>query len=176
MLKTQKLFLIAIALGLLTSPAIFAGEKIKALIVDGQNNHAVWPKSTIMMKQYLEVTGKFEVSIARSAFLWKSGREKAYLPLAGTPAGEDKPQPVTDPNFAPNFSDYHVVISNFGWKAADWPKATQETFEKYISQGGAFVSVHAADNSWPKWKAYNQMIGLGGWGGTQRKRWALRLL
>jgi hypothetical protein len=28
--------------------------QIKALIVDGQNNHAVWPKSSIMMTQYLE--------------------------------------------------------------------------------------------------------------------------
>ena len=40
-------------------------RKIKVLIVDGQNNHVVWPKSTIMMKQYLEaeracVMGKYK--------------------------------------------------------------------------------------------------------------------
>ncbi len=33
---------------LLTNPAA-AAEKLKALIVDGQNNHAIWPKSTVMM-------------------------------------------------------------------------------------------------------------------------------
>ncbi|SHN32567.1 hypothetical protein SAMN04488057_12066 [Cyclobacterium lianum] len=36
---------------------------LKALIVDGQNNHAVWPKSTIMMKQYLEETGKVTIPV-----------------------------------------------------------------------------------------------------------------
>ena len=29
-------------------------KKIKVLIVDGQSTHEVWPKATIMMKQYLE--------------------------------------------------------------------------------------------------------------------------
>jgi type 1 glutamine amidotransferase len=31
------------------------------------------------------------------------------------------------------------------------------------------VSVHAADNSWPNWPAYNRMIGLGGWGNRNEK-------
>ncbi|MDU0355103.1 ThuA domain-containing protein [Paraglaciecola aquimarina] len=26
------------------------------------------------------------------------------------------------------------------------------------------MTVHAANNSFPEWKAYNEMIGLGGWG------------
>ena len=33
------------------------------------------------------------------------------------------------------------------------------------ARGGGFVSVHAANNSFPAWPAYNRMIGLGGWGG-----------
>jgi hypothetical protein len=32
---------------------------IKVLIVDGQNNHTVWPKSTHMMKQTLEQSKRF---------------------------------------------------------------------------------------------------------------------
>src|SRR4029078_10968075 len=32
-----------------------------------------------------------------------------------------------------------------------------------------FVTVHAADNSFPEWKEYNQMIGVGGWGGRDEK-------
>ena len=59
-----------------------AEAKIKALIIDGQNNHAVWPKSTIMMKQYLEETGLFEVDVDRVRFIWKSEREAKFLPLA----------------------------------------------------------------------------------------------
>jgi len=60
-----------------------AEAKVKVLIVDGQNNHEVWPKSTIMMKQYLEETGLFEVDICRTKFTWKAERETACLPLAG---------------------------------------------------------------------------------------------
>jgi len=61
--------------------SISTEAKIKVLIVDGQNNHAVWPKSTIMMKQYLEETGLFKVDINRTQFTWKGDREKEYLPL-----------------------------------------------------------------------------------------------
>ena len=35
--------------------------------------------------------------------------------------------------------------------------------------GGGFVAVHAADNSFPKWPEYNEMIGLGGWGDRNEK-------
>lgn len=143
--------------------------KLKVLIVDGQNNHSVWPKSTIMMKQYLEETGLFEVDINRTNFTWRAEREKAYLPLAGVGETKDLKDPKTDPDFIPSFKNYDVVISNFGWKAADWPEATQKALEKYMKNGGGFVSVHAADNSFPDWEEYNKMIGLGGWGNRNEK-------
>ncbi|MDP3912250.1 MAG: ThuA domain-containing protein [Bacteroidota bacterium] len=143
--------------------------KIKVLIVDGQNNHEVWPKSTIMMKQYLEETGLFTIDIRRTQFTWKGEREKAYLPLAGVGETQDLKEPKTDPDFILSFKKYDVVISNFGWKAADWPEATQKALEKYMKAGGGFVSVHAADNSFPTWLEYNKMIGLGGWGDRNEK-------
>lgn len=146
-----------------------AEAQLKALIIDGQNNHVVWPKSTIMMKQYLEETGMFEVDIMRTQYTWKAGREKDFLPLAGVGKTEDLKDPKADPNFAPKFKNYDVVISNFGWKAADWSKKTQKALEKYMKKGGGFVSVHAADNSFPEWEEYNKMIGLGGWGDRTEK-------
>ncbi|CDF78045.1 trehalose utilisation protein ThuA-like protein [Formosa agariphila KMM 3901] len=144
------------------------GRKIKVLIVDGQNNHDVWPKSTIMMKQYLEETGKFTVDIARTHFLHKSEKYKDWLDYANVEEGEEG-QPITDPDFNPKFSKYDVIISNFGYKAAPWPEKTQKAFEEFIAKGGGFVSVHAADNSFPEWEAYNEMIGIGGWGGRTEK-------
>ncbi|MCK0144535.1 hypothetical protein MWU78_02620 [Arenibacter sp. F26102] len=54
---------------LILSLSITAQSKMKVLIVDGQNNHLVWPRSTIMMKQYLEETGLFEVNIQRTEYL-----------------------------------------------------------------------------------------------------------
>ena len=146
-----------------------ADAKMKALIIDGQNNHKVWPKSTIMMKQYLEETGLFEVEVDRTRFLWRSDREAKYLPLAGDFDSEELPNPKSDPDFKPNFKAYDVIISNFGWKAADLPEETQRALEKYMMNGGGFVSVHAADNAWPMWLEFNKMIGLGGWGGRNEK-------
>ena len=150
---------------------IFSAEagKIKVLIIDGQNNHEVWPKSTIMMKQYLEETGLFKVDVNRTFYTWKAEREKDFLPLAGVGETQNLKDPKTDPDFSPKFHKYDVVISNFGWKAADWPETTQRALEKYMKAGGGFVSVHAADNSFPEWKEYNKMIGLGGWGGRNEK-------
>jgi type 1 glutamine amidotransferase len=115
-----------------------AAERIKVLIVDGQNNHGVWPKTTEMMKSYLEQTGLFTVDVARTA-----------------PKG-------VDDSFAPEFSKFDVVLSNYN--GADWPESTQKAFEKFIEDGGGLVVVHAADNAFPDWSAYNEMIGLGGWG------------
>lgn len=139
-------------------------EKLRALIVDGQNNHKVWPKSTFMMKQMLEETGHFEVDIYRSANTWNAPPHIAAFPLNDGKVYVEG-EPKTDASFFPNFSQYDVVISNFGWKAASWPDATKLAFEHYMRDGGGFVSIHAANNSFGDWHAYNQMIGLGGWGG-----------
>lgn len=144
-------------------------NKIKALIVDGQNNHDVWPKSTIMMQQYLEETGLFEVDVYRSRYTWRAEKHQDFLPLANAGKSEEMEEPKHDPEFLPAFKKYDVVISNFGWKAANWPKKTQEALEKFVNEGGGFVSVHAADNSFPEWKEYNKMIGLGGWGDRTEK-------
>src|SRR5262249_15901790 len=38
-----------------------------------------------------------------------------------------------------------------------------------VRGGGGFVSVHAADNAFPQWREYNEMIGLGGWNDRNEK-------
>ncbi len=165
----MKLTTSLLALSLILSLPASAAEKIKALIVDGQNNHAVWPKSTVMMKQYLVNSGLFEVDVARVRLVSNYKREETWLPLAGAGETEGSDKSVPDPNFSPDFSKYKVVISNFGFGAADWPEQTKKNFEDYMKNGGGFVSVHAADNSWGNWPEYNKMIGLGGWGGRNEK-------
>jgi type 1 glutamine amidotransferase len=149
--------------------AVSAEAKLKALIVDGQGWHQAWPQTTIMMKQYLEETGLFEVDIARSAFTWKGEkRDGAWLPLAGVGPTEDLPKSKTDPNFAPDFGAYDVVINNFGNDSADWPESTQRAFETYMKNGGGLVVTHGANNAFGTWVEYNKMIGLGGWGGRNQ--------
>ncbi|MCA8998043.1 MAG: ThuA domain-containing protein [Planctomycetaceae bacterium] len=143
-------------------------DKLKALIIDGQNNHSAWPKTTVMMKSYLEETGLFTVDIARTQYTWNGNDLLEKYPLPGVET-EALPKPQTDPDFRPEFSKYDVVISNFGYNAAPWPKETRTAFVDYVKQGGGLVIVHAADNSFGDWPEYNQMIGLGGWGGRNEQ-------
>ncbi len=119
-------------------------EKIKLLIIDGQNNHGNWPQTTQMMKGYLEETGLFAVDIATTP-----------------PAGEDMQ------DFKPVFSNYKVVLLNYNGDA--WPQTTNAAFESFVKNGGGVVSVHAADNAFPEWSEFNKMIGLGGWGNRSEK-------
>ncbi len=127
----------------LACAAASAGEKLSALIVEGQNNHRVWPTTTKMMKGYLEQTGLFTVDVATT-----------------------KPNGV-DPDFKPEFSKYNVVVTNYN--GAPWPEETQKAFVDYVKGGGGLVVVHAANNAFGNWKEYNEIIGLGGWGGRNEK-------
>ena len=144
-------------------------KKIKALIIDGQNNHDQWPKITYMLKKYMEETGSFKVDVKRTAYTWKGEAYLADFSVKGANKTEAMQKPQSDPDYSPNFATYDVVICNFGWNAANWPEKTKKAFEKYINSGGGLVVFHAADNSFPKWAAYNQMIALGGWGDRTEK-------
>ena len=106
----QKIGIVSLLTALFLGAANCHAAPLKALIIDGQNNHAVWPKSTIMMRQYLEETGLFTVDIERSNYTWKGKAEAKYLPLANAGSSEDLPQPKTDPDFKPDFAKYDVVI------------------------------------------------------------------
>ena len=160
-----------------SSDETFTIKKLKALIVDGQNNHGIWPKTSMMMKEYLEQTGLFEVDIARTRYTWQGPHYNTntlkvnhiedllttYAPNKGMQT-EITEEAFGDSDFSPDFHEYDVIISNFGWLAAPWPQHTQEAFTKYMKTGGGLVIVHAANNAWGDWDEYNEMIGLGGWG------------
>ena len=148
-------------------------KRISVLIVDGQNNHAVWPKTTAMMKDYLESSGLFSVDVARTRLAWSGtvypGERdpKEIDQLNGRYASDGvswTEDPTIDPEFDPDFSKYQLIVSNFGFMAAAWPESTQQNLEKFMKAGGGLVVVHAANNSWPLWPAFNEMIGLGAWG------------
>ncbi|MCF7959043.1 MAG: ThuA domain-containing protein [Phycisphaerae bacterium] len=118
---------------------------IKTLIVDGQNNHK-WAETTPVLKTMMEACGRFKVDVSTCP-----AKDKA---MSG---------------YLPDFTPYDLVVVNDGYNAAPWPRQTQIAFEKFVSAGGGVVIYHAADNAWPKWKAYNEMIAIGGWGGRNEK-------
>jgi type 1 glutamine amidotransferase len=138
----KKLCLTAVASSVLILAAHGAAP-MKALIIDGQNNHD-WKATTPVLKKALEESGLFSVEVATA-------------PAKGPDMS----------SFKPNFAAYNVIVSNYNGEP--WSRETQEAFVKYVKSGGGFVSVHAADNSFPEWKEYNEMIGLGGWGGRNEK-------
>jgi type 1 glutamine amidotransferase len=127
----------------LPAAALAAGGKLRALIIDGQNNHKTWPETTPLLRGRLEESGLFAADVATTP-----------------PAGQD------NSSFAPTFSDYDVVVSNYN--GDPWPDPAQRAFEAYVREGGGFVSVHAADNAFPQWPAYNEMIAVGGWEGRSQ--------
>ena len=144
-------------------------ELIPVLIVDGQSGyHGDWPKITLMMKTYLEETGKFKVDVYRSQFLMNGAREKEF-PLNDGKKYVDSKKAKTDPDFKPEWSNYKLVINNFGYDAAPWPEETKTAFVEYMKTGGGLLSIHSADNCFPQWEEYNLMTGLGGWGGRNEK-------
>ncbi len=128
-----------------------------------------WPKTTMMMKKYLEDTKRYKVDIARTKYTWQGDQLLEKYPLNDGVQREALKQAKPDPDFKPDFSKYQVVISNFGFGAAKWPEETNAAFDKFVAGGGGLVIVHAADNSFGDWQQYNEMIGLGGWGNRNEK-------
>ncbi len=152
------------------------GGKLNLLIIDGQNNHA-WKETSPVLKSIFENSGWFKVNVSTSppalpgAPRMPKGDDSAKLDAykkehAKWQADVEKAKRMNQiawNSWRPAFSNYDVVVSNYNGEL--WPKAIQEQFEAYVSGGGGFVAVHAANNSFPQWKAYNEMIGVGGWGG-----------
>lgn len=128
---------------LTVAPLASAAAPIKALILDGQNNHD-WQASTPLLKRALQETGLFEVEVATA-------------PAKGADMS----------GFRPSFADYAVVVSNYN--GAAWPAATQAAFVDYMRHGGGFVVIHSASNAFPEWPEYNVICGLGGWEGRNEK-------
>ena len=119
-----------------------AAGRIPVAIVDGESGGTYhnWRVTTQVMKAELEETGLFDVTV-----------------ITAPPSDGDFSQ------FKPDFSHYRALVMNYD--GPDWPAELRAQFEKYVSDGGGLVIVHAADNSFPNWTAYNLMTGIGGWRG-----------
>jgi len=123
-----------------------AAAPIRVLLLDGESAGTFhnWKLTTPVLKAELEETGLFEITV-----------------LTAPPSSGDFS------NFKPDFSLYQVIVSNYD--APSWPENLRLLFERYIASGGGLVVVHAADNAFPDWPAYNQMIGIGGWRNRNEK-------
>jgi type 1 glutamine amidotransferase len=121
-----------------------AKKPINVLIVTGQNGAHNWQASHQILHKYLNDSKIFNADVTVSP-----------------PRGADMSQ------FLPNFSDYKVVVLDYDGDY--WSEAAKSAFLNYVRAGGGVVVYHAANNSFPTWKEYNEITGLGGWGGRNEK-------
>ncbi len=121
---------------------------VRAMILDGQSGgpYHAWQQTTPVLKRILEETGLFQVDVVTS-------------PSAGGDFSR----------FRPEFSKYRVIVMNYDGPDGEWPAGLQTAFEQYVKDGGGLVIVHAADNAFPGWVAFNEMIGIGGWRNRNEK-------
>jgi hypothetical protein len=132
----------------LSSAGLFAADPIRVMLLDGESagSYHKWALVTPVLKKQLEETGLFRVDV-----------------VSAPPAGGDFAA------FKPDFHKYAVVVWNYDAPDDRWPADLKASFEQYVSGGGGFVTVHASDNAFPNWPAFNEMIGLGGWRGRTEK-------
>lgn len=133
-----------------------AADKIKVLLIDGQNNHQ-WQVTTPHLKKILEDSGRFAVDVATSP------------PHPSKPEGKerykDNPTQYKEDmaRFRPPFDKYDVVMSNYNGDM--WPEETRKSLKAYVASGKGLVIIHAANNAFTGWAEYNDMIGMG-WRGN----------
>lgn len=120
---------------------------IPVLLLDGESAgpYHNWRLTTPVLREELEETGLFQVTV-----------------VTAPPSSSGDLS-----RFQPEFSRYKVIV--FNYDAPDWPAALRTPFESYIRNGGGLVVIHAADNAFPHWPAYNEMIGIGGWRGRNEQ-------
>jgi hypothetical protein len=144
----SKLFYAALSGALLLAVALplRPATPLRVMILDGQSagTYHDWRHTTPVLKKELEDAGLFQVDV-----------------VTAPPSGGDFK------NFKPDFSQYQTVVLNYD--GPDWPADLQGSFESYIKGGGGLVIVHAADNAFPDWAGFNQMIGIGGWRARSEK-------
>ncbi len=118
-------------------------REIRSVIITGQNNHN-WTTSHQAMKMMMEGSGLFRVDIALS-------------PQKGEPMD----------GFTVDFHNYDLVVLDYNGDA--WSESMKSNFVAYVEGGGGVVVYHAANNAFTSWDEYNQICGLGGWGGRKPK-------
>ncbi|HEY1302297.1 MAG TPA: ThuA domain-containing protein, partial [Vicinamibacterales bacterium] len=137
--------LVVAAIALAAGNLVPAQSRINVLLVTGQSNrYHNWEVSSPIVKRLLEDSGRFAVTVATT-------------PPKGTAPNQDMS------SFAPKFADYQAVVLDY--EGFEFAPPVKQAFVDYVKNGGGLVVLHAADNAFPGWAEYNEMIGVGGWGG-----------
>ena len=94
--------------------SFLSAESIKVLLVDGQNNHN-WKATTPVLKQALQSSGRFSVTVSTSPA--RNGSKDDWA------------------QWNPEFGSFDVTLSNYNGQT--WPESVQKGLEDYVKGGGA---------------------------------------
>ncbi len=126
---------------------------LRALLLTGQSSqHHDWSVTSAAMASRLEETGRFAVEMVR---VYPRAEALGLQEASGVGLQEVSGLGL--------HRDYDVVIVDY--EGERWPREAEDALEGYVRGGGGLVIVHAADNAFPEWPAYQQLCGIGGWGG-----------
>ncbi|MEM8485666.1 MAG: ThuA domain-containing protein [Bacteroidota bacterium] len=118
------------------APAVKEANK-QVLLLSGQNNHD-WKETHIFLQEIIGESEHFDLTVT-------------LTPEKGADAAAwDAWQPA--------FADYDAVV--FDYNGEMWPEVHRQAFESYISGGGTAYMVHASNNPFPGWTAYEEMVGI----------------
>src|ERR1041384_7022427 len=104
---------------------------LPVLLVSGQNNHD-WRWTTPELKQALEETGRFAVTVTET--------------------------PAKDLADAAALGRMKAIVLNYNGDR--WGEAAERAFLAAVQGGTGVVVVHAADNAFKGWTEYERMVGL----------------
>jgi uncharacterized protein len=143
----RTLFVTGIAVIVVMASLPRAAAPIAVMLLDGESGGPwhKWQQTTPVLKKVLE-DGGFQVDVVTAP-----------------------PKDGDFSSFTPKFADYRAVVFNYDAPDERWSDALKTAFDQYVSNGGGLVSVHAADNAFAGWPAFNEMIGIGGWRGRTEK-------
>ena len=139
---------IAVAASCLAALTTRAAAPLPVMILDGESagSYHDWQRVTPVLRKMLDETGLFATTV-----------------VSAPPAKGDFSA------FMPDFATHRAVVLNYDAPDDRWPAAVKASFEQYVRNGGGVVVVHGADNAFPGWQAYNEMIGVGGWRGRREQ-------
>lgn len=176
----------------MATAASAGGQKIRVVLIDGQNNHS-WKLTTPIMKKALEDTNRFSVDVATSPLvpvLSKPNKpkddkdEKAVAKYKEALAKYEAELPKFNmelkaalaeyQKWTIDFDKYDVVVSNFNNNNPNtktWPAAINNALEERLKAGKiGLVIVHAANNAFGSWDDYRRMVGMGWYGANTGDR------
>ena len=150
-----------------------AKDTLNVLIVDGRNNHD-WRVTTDAVKATLEATGRFKVSVSSAPqskihFAPRKPKNASADALRRFERIESEYQKARQralvheqeewEQWNPPFSSFDAVLLNYN--GPSWPKCVQNNLVDYVAKGGGLILVHASNNAFRDWDAFNELIGFG---------------